>query len=291
MVDDGSADGSAAIAQAQAAADPRFTLLRVPNGGPGYARNRGIEPPAASSWPSSTATTCCPATPTSTCCTLWRRPGPTLSPATWSGSGRPGSPSRPCMPGRSRAGAIGTHISRAPNLFYDVSVWNKLFRRSFWDSAGLTFPEGVVWEDLQTITKAHVLARAVDVISRHDLLLARARAGRAVDHPVAHRHRQLPRPDHRAAGHRRLPARARGRQAAAPASAQGAGQRPVAVRVRAVADQRRLPRRVHRRRRRLPARRWSGRVLRSLPAAHKLAYYLIGHRAAGPAGQVRRLAA
>ena len=43
MVDDGSSDGSVAIAQARVAADPRFILVQVPNGGPGYARNRGIE--------------------------------------------------------------------------------------------------------------------------------------------------------------------------------------------------------------------------------------------------------
>src|ERR1700733_3431517 len=43
MVDDGSTDSSAAVAAAWAAADPRFALLQVPNGGPGYARNRGLE--------------------------------------------------------------------------------------------------------------------------------------------------------------------------------------------------------------------------------------------------------
>src|SRR6266581_7022195 len=43
MVDDGSADGSAGVAQGMADADPRFRLIRVPNGGPGYARNRGVE--------------------------------------------------------------------------------------------------------------------------------------------------------------------------------------------------------------------------------------------------------
>src|SRR5580700_11384250 len=44
MVDDGSTDRSAEIARAQAAADPRFTLVQVPHGGsPGYTRNRGIE--------------------------------------------------------------------------------------------------------------------------------------------------------------------------------------------------------------------------------------------------------
>ncbi|HEX6931711.1 MAG TPA: CDP-glycerol glycerophosphotransferase family protein, partial [Streptosporangiaceae bacterium] len=60
---------------------------------------------------------------------------------------------------------LRTHISRAPELFYDISVWNKLFRRSFWDAAGLSLPEGMLWEDLVTMTKAHVLARSVDVIT------------------------------------------------------------------------------------------------------------------------------
>src|SRR5579859_598940 len=58
----------------------------------------------------------------------------------------------------------GTHITKTPRLLYDVSVWNKLFRRSFWDAHQLVFPEGVVWEDLRLMAKAHVLARAVDVI-------------------------------------------------------------------------------------------------------------------------------
>ncbi len=55
--------------------------------------------------------------------------------------------------------------ARHPRSFYDVSVWNKLFRKSFWDMHGLVFPEGIVWEDLHLITRAHVLARAVDIIT------------------------------------------------------------------------------------------------------------------------------
>ena len=43
-------------------------------------------------------------------------------------------------------------------------MWNKLFRKAFWDASGLSFPEGMLWEDLQAMTRAHVLARAVDVI-------------------------------------------------------------------------------------------------------------------------------
>ena len=43
MVDDASSDHSAEIARAKAAADPRFTLLQPEHGGPGGARNRGVE--------------------------------------------------------------------------------------------------------------------------------------------------------------------------------------------------------------------------------------------------------
>ena len=42
MVDDGSTDGSAAIARDQASADPRFELVSQQNRGPGAARNRGV---------------------------------------------------------------------------------------------------------------------------------------------------------------------------------------------------------------------------------------------------------
>src|SRR4029077_2008360 len=58
----------------------------------------------------------------------------------------------------------GTHVTRAPGLLYEISVWSKLFRRSFWDAHGLYYPEHMVWEDLQLMTRAHVLAKAVDVI-------------------------------------------------------------------------------------------------------------------------------
>ncbi len=64
-----------------------------------------------------------------------------------------------------KARRLRTQIARSPELFYDISVWNKLFRRSFWDAAGLRFPEGMLWEDLVAMTRAHVLATSVDVIT------------------------------------------------------------------------------------------------------------------------------
>ena len=92
MVDDGSTDGSAAIAEAFAARDPRFRLVT-----PGQRRPRARRAtPAstrrpASSWPSWTPTTSCRRTPTSCCSARSTRPARTSPPATSTGSRRRGT--------------------------------------------------------------------------------------------------------------------------------------------------------------------------------------------------------
>ncbi len=53
----------------------------------------------------------------------------------------------------------GIGIEDAPLLLADVFAWNKAYRRSFWDAAGLAFPEGVRYEDQPAITRALVAAR------------------------------------------------------------------------------------------------------------------------------------
>jgi CDP-glycerol glycerophosphotransferase len=164
MVDDGSSDGSVAIAQAQAAADPRFTLIRVPNGGPGYARNRGIEHARGEFLAFVDADDMLPSHAYEHMLETLEASGSDFVSGNVERLG-PNGITQSALHARAIKGRrIGTHISKAPNLFYDVSVWNKLFRKSFWDASKLTYPEGMIWEDLQIITRAHVLARAVDVI-------------------------------------------------------------------------------------------------------------------------------
>ena len=167
MVDDGSADGSAAIAEAMADADPRFRLIQPRGGGsPGFARNRGIE--AASSSAEYLAFVDGDDVLAANAYELM------LQSLTETGSDfvsgqvdrigpkgiNPSALHAMAIKGRQK----GTHISRTPRLLYDVSVWNKLFRRSFWDTHGLRYPEGMLWEDIQLMTQAHVLAAKVDVI-------------------------------------------------------------------------------------------------------------------------------
>ena len=165
MVDDGSVDNGAEVAAAQAAADPRFRLIQVNGGSPGFSRNEGIKHATGEYLSFVDGDDALPSHALERLLvTRWRNRARTSSPAPCSGSARPGSRLSALHAKAIKTRKIGTHISVSPELFFDVSVWNKLFRRSFWDANHLIFPEGVVWEDLQLMTKAHVLARAVDVI-------------------------------------------------------------------------------------------------------------------------------
>ena len=164
MVDDASTDHSAEIARARAAADPRFTLLQPEHGGPGGARNRGVERARGEYLAFVDGDDVLPANAYELLLhTLEQSGSDFVSGAVYRVGPNGITPSALhslALKGRQ----TGTHVTRTPRLLYDVSVWNKLFRRSFWDAHQLSFPEGVVWEDLRLMTKAHVLARAVDVI-------------------------------------------------------------------------------------------------------------------------------
>ncbi len=165
IVDDGSTDGSAAIARDQVAADPRFDLISQQNMGPGAARNRGVAAATGEFLAFVDADDLLPPDAYATMLAVLDQTGSDFVTGGVlrlgaAGLGRSGLHARAI-----KASRLRTQISRTPELFYDISVWNKLFRRSFWDAAGLSLPEGMLWEDLVAMTKAHVLARSVDVIT------------------------------------------------------------------------------------------------------------------------------
>ncbi|MGH3303540.1 MAG: CDP-glycerol glycerophosphotransferase family protein, partial [Streptosporangiaceae bacterium] len=159
--------GGAAVAAAQAAADSRFTLIRVDGGGPGFARNQGIRHARGEYLSFVDGDDMLPPHALERLLRTLETSGSDFVSGNVQRLGPSGVTQSALHANAVKTAKTGTHISRSPELFYDVSVWNKLFRRSFFDGHGLTFPEGVVWEDLQLMTKAHVLARAVDVVTDH----------------------------------------------------------------------------------------------------------------------------
>ncbi len=167
MVDDGSSDTSAAIAQGYAARDPRFRLVQQENRGLGAARNTG-----------------------------WRHidaggdylafvdSDDTLPPGAYqlmidtldeTGSDfAAGNALRFRAAGYYQSHAhskpfgetrLRTHVSQIPSLVTDRTAWNKVYRRSFFDGAGVRYPEGILYEDAPVSVPLHYLAGSVDVLS------------------------------------------------------------------------------------------------------------------------------
>ena len=57
-----------------------------------------------------------------------------------------------------------THVLEHPQLSHDRMVWNKVYRRSFWDEFGYEFP-AMRYEDYPVALAAHLDAVTVDVLS------------------------------------------------------------------------------------------------------------------------------
>lgn len=164
-VDDGSADGGPAVVEAKVAADPRIRFVRQANQGVGHARNVGVglatgrylafvdgddvvPRDAFKRLVSSLEDTGSDLA----CGNVKRLYGTALLPS-WAHKVAFRKPVR------------RTHITRHPLLIRDRMLWNKVYRRSFWDDLGLSFPERM-YEDQPVAMAAHVGARSVDVLAR-----------------------------------------------------------------------------------------------------------------------------
>src|SRR4051794_35784510 len=165
MVDDGSTDGSAAIAEAFAARDARFVLVTQANGGLSAARNTGIDVATGEFL-------------------AFVDSDDVVAPNAYellvgtldkTGSDFASGNAHRLYPGRTRQVGflsrpmnrtrLRTHITKQRTLLTDRTAWNKLWRRSFWDEQGLRFPVGRTYEDIPVTLPLHFAARSVDVLS------------------------------------------------------------------------------------------------------------------------------
>ncbi|GAB1823111.1 CDP-glycerol glycerophosphotransferase family protein [Herbidospora sp. RD11066] len=163
LVDDGSTDGSAVIAKEMTAADPRFVLIEQENQGLGPARNTGARAARGTYLAFADSDDTVPRLAYSTLVASLEASGSDLACGNVkrliSGKLRPSA-------GHAEAFATtitGTHIRRHHALITDRTVWNKVFRREFWDRHAFAFPARH-YEDSPVTIPAHVLAGSTDVL-------------------------------------------------------------------------------------------------------------------------------
>jgi CDP-glycerol glycerophosphotransferase len=164
LIDDGSPDGSAAIAQRYADRDPRFRLVSQANAGLGAARNAGVALASGDFLAFLDSDDAVPRDGYARMLASLERTGSDFATGNVHRFDATGSWPAAFLARTFVAPQRRTHVSRARWLLSDRMAQNKLWRRSFWDAHGLRFPVGVVHEDIPVVVPAHVLARSVDVI-------------------------------------------------------------------------------------------------------------------------------
>jgi CDP-glycerol glycerophosphotransferase len=174
LVDDGSTDGSAAIAGEFVERDPRFRLVRQPNAGLSAARNTGIGAASGELLAFLDSDDLLPRNAYELLLGALDETGSDFA---------SGNVHRLTTWGESPTGFLAevfteprmrTHVTRFRPLLADRTAWNKLWRRSFWGDR--RFPEGVLHEDIPIVIPAHFAARAVDVVAE-PVYLYRVREG------------------------------------------------------------------------------------------------------------------
>jgi glycosyltransferase involved in cell wall biosynthesis len=162
VVDDGSPDESGAIADGYAARDQRVRVLHIDNRGLGGARNEGIRHARGEYLGFCDADDLMTPRALELLLALAREtdaPLVTGNVVRLEGDRRPGLR----WMNRLHADRGAIVIDDLPELLGDVFAWNKLFRRDFWDDAGLAWPERIRYEDQPATTDAYLRAGRIGV--------------------------------------------------------------------------------------------------------------------------------
>ena len=165
IVDDGSTDSSLQIAREYARWDKRISIIELEHGGNGVARNVGIAAATGA------YLTFADSDDVVTSNAYMRM----ISSLTHSGSDFVvGSSDR--LIGKRRFptklskrlhknNRKGISIADFPECLNDVFLWNKTFRRDFWDQHVAPIPEAVLYEDQETTARAFIRATRFDVLT------------------------------------------------------------------------------------------------------------------------------
>ncbi|MFD0902009.1 bifunctional glycosyltransferase/CDP-glycerol:glycerophosphate glycerophosphotransferase [Actinomadura sediminis] len=182
MVDDGSADGGAAIAADFAARDDRFVLVRGEGEGPGPARNLGAGHATGRYLAFVDGDDALPPYAYELLVGSLESSGSDIAGGNLQRlDGERVEPSAPHAEAYAET-VRATHVTRRLSLLQDRTIGNKVFRRSFWDANKFQFPPNL-FEDLPLAMATHALASAVDVLDP-TVYFWRRRPGSLTDRPT-----------------------------------------------------------------------------------------------------------
>ena len=198
-VDDGSPDGSRAIAEEHAARDRRIRVLSRENGGLGAARNTGVRHARGRYLTFLDSDDTLPPDALATLVEAAESSDAEIA----VGALRRFNSKREWLDEWThrlhRDQRILNGIEEFLPLLRNLYTCDKLFRRDFWDEADLWFREGVAYEDQPLVTELYARARRIDVLDRPRLPLPGAR-GQELDQSADCRAPGPPGPDRGVAG-------------------------------------------------------------------------------------------
>lgn len=173
LVDDGATDSSGAICDEYAARHKNIIVIHQANGGLGNARNVGARKATGTYLAFIDSDDLLYPNSYELMVRSLERTGSQLvtgnvtrfnSARTWPGWNQKSSH------GQDRA---AIRIDDCPELVYDTTAWNKMFRRDFFEQTSVFFPERKLYEDMVPMLKAMLDAPALDVLSANVYLWRR----------------------------------------------------------------------------------------------------------------------
>lgn len=168
VVDDGSPDGSLRIAQRHAKQDPRVVIVQQENAGLGAARNAGVAAATGEFLTFVDSDDEVRGPGYALAVTSLRTSGAAFAVLPYTrlhASGRTAQPA--WIADLYATPRVAVDITTYPQLLVHATAWSKVYRRSFWDEGGFSFPVGVLYEDQEVTTQTHaaaIEAGGVDVV-------------------------------------------------------------------------------------------------------------------------------
>lgn len=63
-----------------------------------------------------------------------------------------------------RNAVLRTSLAKHPELLFDATAWNKVYRRSLFEENNIEFPKGKLYEDMFPVARAYSSANSIDVV-------------------------------------------------------------------------------------------------------------------------------